>query len=73
MQWQVLENGSSCQYTQTSANHRWSQSIFPTFEQAQDYAMDWLGQWAPSNKNVLKPNEKFVFAQGCYIEIQGVS
>lgn len=45
---------------------------FLTFDAARDYAMLWLGMYAPPSKEAIKLNEKFFFygKENCYITIR---
>ena len=47
----------------------WEKSIFDSFNEAETYALNWLGQYGPG-LGVLKVNEPFDYCMGSLIEIR---
>lgn len=56
-----------------SNSEDWSNNEFESFEDAEDYCINWLGHFiGPNGKGILKLNEKYFFYSGCYVEIKGI-
>jgi len=54
-------------------NKGWDNHIFNTFEDAEAYALIWLGRVLSPGKGVLKLNTKYVYdGYGDHIEIRSV-
>lgn len=66
---QVFENDKPAEII---GSEIWGNSKFNTMIEAINYAKKWLGDgYCPKNFRI-KLNEKYYFAQNCYIEIKKV-
>jgi hypothetical protein len=70
--YQVLENGKPCDCNHHKVHSSWNKSSYSTFEEAQEYAMKWLGEYAPP-KGTLKLNTAYHYTgSDDYIEIKEI-
>lgn len=66
---QVLDNNEPADCHHFKLDPSWDKSVFDTFEQAEEYALEWLGLYAP-DKGELKPNTPYCYSGAeDYLEI----
>jgi len=70
MKFVVYENEVKAQYPDSQVHKSWNCCVFDTFEEAEDYAIKWLNEFAPP-KGILKLNEPYEFYTNCIITIKG--
>lgn len=51
---QVFDNGKPAQYPDHKVHESWTRSAFTSFQEARDYAMRWLGEWAPLDEDCIE-------------------
>jgi len=60
MEWIVEEDGKPARYPECHVHPSWSNCEFATFEEAEAYALKWLGMHSPG-KGQIEPNVPFEF------------
>ena len=69
--YQVLDNGKPADCFHCNVHESWNKSTYSTFEEALEYARDWLGRYGIGV--VLKPNTPWDYSgYGDIIEIREV-
>jgi hypothetical protein len=69
---QVFDNGRPADCNNHKVHPTWNKSMYDSFEEAQQYCHQWLGEYA--NCTPLKPNQKINYSGwGDTIEIREVS
>ena len=72
--WKVYDSGKPADTSgYPGMQPDWPNSEFATIEEAQNYAMKWLGEWAPKSRYDLTPGKTYVYGMGNWIEIREVT
>lgn len=50
----------------------WEKNVFPNFVEALEYAVGWLGEYAPSDLDLLAPGLCYHYFPECYVEIRRI-
>lgn len=73
MKYGVFENNKPCKYPEHKVDPSWNNYLFDTFREAQEYAIHWMGNWAPLDKDVLELNTPYdISGYGDMLEIRVV-
>ena len=65
----VFEGDKHAKYPECKVDTSWNNNCFLTFEEAEDYALNWLECYGP-DKGVLKVNVPHEFQENCFIIIK---
>lgn len=72
MKYQVFEGGKPADCFHHKVDSSWNKSTFDTFEEAIEYAEQWLHPFVGKLGRVLKVNVPFEWYGDCFIEIREV-
>ena len=65
----VMSNGKPAKYPECNVDRSWKNNVFNSFTKAEEYALKWLGSYAPS-RGTIKLEVPFMYGgYGDYVEI----
>lgn len=70
--YQVFDGGKPCDCFNQKVDKSWEQSSYNTFEEAEIYALHWLGMYSPGF-GILQVDKPFEYHTKSFIEIRKIN